>query len=52
MSHAVGLGQMNLHGYLAKEKIPIMEVKALDFTNIYFYCVNFYHAIKASKWNR
>lgn len=47
MSHAVGLGQMNLHGYLAKEKIHYGSEEALDFTNIYFYCVN-YHAIAAS----
>ena len=47
MSHAVGLGQMNLHGYLAKEKIHYGSPEALDFTNMYFYCVN-YHAIAAS----
>jgi len=45
--HAVGLGQMNLHGYLAKEKIFYGSEESIDFTNIYFYTVA-YHAIKAS----
>lgn len=45
--HAVGLGQMNLHGYLAKEHIFYGSDEGLDFTNIYFYAVT-YNAIKAS----
>ncbi len=49
MSHAVGLGQMNLHGYLAKEKIHYGSEEALDFTNIYFYCVNYYAILASSK---
>ena len=46
-SHAIGLGQMNLHGYLAREHIHYGSEEGLDFTNIYFYTVN-YHAIAAS----
>lgn len=46
-SHAIGLGQMNLHGYLARERIFYGSPEALDFTNIYFYTV-VYHAIRAS----
>lgn len=46
-SHAIGLGQMNLHGYLAKEKIFYGSEEGIDFTNIYFYTVTF-HAIRAS----
>ncbi|ANI31107.1 ribonucleotide-diphosphate reductase subunit alpha [Yersinia entomophaga] len=46
-SHAIGLGQMNLHGYLAREQIYYGSEEALDFTNIYFYTVA-YHAIRAS----
>ncbi|CFQ56498.1 class 1b ribonucleoside-diphosphate reductase subunit alpha [Yersinia alsatica] len=46
-SHAIGLGQMNLHGYLARERIFYGSEEALDFTNIYFYNVA-YHAIRAS----
>lgn len=35
-SHAIGLGQMNLHGYLAREGIFYGSEEALDFTNVYF----------------
>lgn len=47
LSHAVGLGQMNLHGYLGRERIHYGSEEALDFTNMYFYTVT-YHAIAAS----
>ncbi|MDO5722117.1 MAG: class 1b ribonucleoside-diphosphate reductase subunit alpha [Actinomycetaceae bacterium] len=47
MSHAIGLGQMNLHGYLARESIHYGSEEALDFTNMYFYAIN-YQAIRAS----
>jgi ribonucleoside-diphosphate reductase alpha chain len=46
-SHAIGLGQMNLHGYLARERIHYGSEEGIDFTNIYFYTV-VYHAIRAS----
>lgn len=46
-SHAIGLGQMNLHGYLAKERIFYGSEEGLDFTNMYFYTV-LYHALRAS----
>ncbi|MBX7430614.1 class 1b ribonucleoside-diphosphate reductase subunit alpha [Mycobacterium sp. Y57] len=46
-SHAIGLGQMNLHGYLARERIFYGSEEGVDFTNIYFYCV-LYHALRAS----
>lgn len=46
-SHAIGLGQMNLHGYLAREGIAYGSPEALDFTNLYFYCVT-YHALRTS----
>lgn len=46
-SHAIGLGQMNLHGYLARERIFYGSEEGIDFTNIYFYTVT-YHALKAS----
>ncbi|MEC8917341.1 MAG: class 1b ribonucleoside-diphosphate reductase subunit alpha [Pseudomonadota bacterium] len=44
---AIGLGQMNLHGYLASQHIHYGSEEGLDFTNIYFYTVAF-HAIRAS----
>jgi ribonucleoside-diphosphate reductase alpha chain len=46
-SHAIGLGQMNLHGYFGKERIHYGSEEALDFTNIYFYSV-LYHALRTS----
>lgn len=46
-SHAIGLGQMNLHGYLARERIFYGSPEGIDFTNIYFYTVA-YHALRAS----
>ncbi|MDH5856143.1 class 1b ribonucleoside-diphosphate reductase subunit alpha [Lampropedia aestuarii] len=46
-SHAIGLGQMNLHGYLAREKIYYGSEEGIDFTDLYFYTIT-YHAIKAS----
>lgn len=47
MSHAVGLGAMNLHGFLAREEIHYDSEEAVDFTNLYFYAV-LYQALKAS----
>ncbi|MCV9993727.1 class 1b ribonucleoside-diphosphate reductase subunit alpha [Paeniglutamicibacter sp. ZC-3] len=46
-THAIGLGQMNLHGYLARERVHYGSEEGLDFTNIYFYTVVF-HALRAS----
>ena len=46
-SHAIGLGQMNLHGYLGREHIYYGSEEALDFTNAYFASV-MYASLKAS----
>ncbi len=46
-AHAIGLGQMNLHGYLGRERIHYGSEEGVDFTNIYFYTVLF-HAVAAS----
>lgn len=46
-SHAIGLGQMNLHGYLAREHVHYGSPEALEFVDFYFYCV-LYHALCAS----
>ena len=40
--HSVGLGAMNLHGYLAKNYIMYESKEALDFCNVFFMMVNFY----------
>lgn len=46
-SHAIGLGQMNLHGYLAREGIAYGSEEGLDFTNFYFYTIT-WHALHTS----
>ena len=46
-SHAIGLGQMNLHGFLARERIMYGSAEGIDFTRAYFAAVAF-HAIRAS----
>ncbi|QPK78847.1 class 1b ribonucleoside-diphosphate reductase subunit alpha [Corynebacterium lizhenjunii] len=46
-SHAIGLGQMNLHGYLGREHIEYGSEEALDFANAYFAAV-MYAALRAS----
>jgi len=46
-SRAIGLGQMNLHGYFGKERMHYGEEESIDFTNIYFYTILF-NALKSS----
>ena len=46
-SHAIGLGQMNLHGYLASQHIHYGSKEGIDFTDAYFRTVA-YHALRAS----
>ncbi|WP_373959323.1 class 1b ribonucleoside-diphosphate reductase subunit alpha [Vibrio gigantis] len=46
-SHAIGLGQMNLHGFLARERIHYDSPEAIDFTGSYFACI-LYHCLVAS----
>jgi ribonucleoside-diphosphate reductase alpha chain len=46
-SRAIGLGQMNLHGYFGKERMHYGDEESLDFTNMYFMTV-LYHALRAS----
>jgi ribonucleoside-diphosphate reductase alpha chain len=46
-SRAIGLGQMNLHGYFGKELMHYGDEESIDFTNIYFMTV-LYHALRAS----
>ena len=40
--HSVGLGAMNLHGYLVKSQIAYESREALDFCNVFFMMMNFY----------
>ena len=46
-AHAIGLGQMNLHGYFGREHMYYGSEEALDFTNAYFAAV-LYQCLRAS----
>lgn len=46
-NRAIGLGAMNLHGFLATNHIYYDSPLAIDFTNIFFYTMA-YHAFSAS----
>lgn len=47
MMRSVGLGAMNLHGYLAKNKIQYQSEVGRDFANTFFMIMNYY-SIQAS----
>jgi len=46
-SHAIGLGQMNLHGFLASEGIMYGSEESIDFTSVYFAAIA-YSAVRTS----
>ena len=48
-THAVGLGQMNLHGFLAREHIHYDSPEAVDFANLYAYAVNYESIVTSNK---
>lgn len=45
--HSVGLGAMNLNGYLAKNQIAYESAEARDFARTFFSLVNFYSIEKS-----
>lgn len=45
--HSVGLGAMNLHGYLAKNKISYESAEARDFARTFFMMLNYYSIEKS-----
>ncbi len=45
--HAVGLGAMNLHGFLAKNKIHYESEEAIDFVSTFFMMLNYYSLEKS-----
>ncbi|MBW7455251.1 class 1b ribonucleoside-diphosphate reductase subunit alpha [Paenibacillus sepulcri] len=45
--HAVGLGAMNLHGYLAKNRIAYDSGEAKDFARTFFMMLNYYSIEKS-----
>lgn len=45
--HAVGLGAMNLHGYLAKQRIAYESEEAKEFARAFFMAMNYYSLEKS-----
>ncbi|MGM9987390.1 MAG: class 1b ribonucleoside-diphosphate reductase subunit alpha [Bacillaceae bacterium] len=45
--HSVGIGAMNLHGYLAKNKISYESEEAKQFASTFFMMLNFYSLEKS-----
>ncbi|MEF3311089.1 class 1b ribonucleoside-diphosphate reductase subunit alpha [Paenibacillus sp. GYB004] len=45
--HSVGLGAMNLHGFLAKNSIAYDSVEAIEFARTFFMAMNFYSIEKS-----
>jgi ribonucleoside-diphosphate reductase alpha chain len=48
MYHSVGLGAMNLHGYLAKNQIEYGSPEALEFTDTYFMLLNYWTLVESN----
>jgi ribonucleoside-diphosphate reductase alpha chain len=46
--HSVGLGAMNLHGYLAKNRIAYESEEAKDFVSTFFMMMNYYSLEKSA----
>ncbi|KYD05387.1 class 1b ribonucleoside-diphosphate reductase subunit alpha [Bacillus atrophaeus] len=42
LMRSIGLGQMNLHGFLAQNNIAYESEEAKDFVNTYFMMINYY----------
>ena len=48
-SHAIGLGAMGLHGYLAKHHIQYGSPVALEFTGVYFMLLNYWTLVASNE---
>jgi ribonucleoside-diphosphate reductase alpha chain len=42
MYHSIGLGAMNLHGYLAKNQVHYGSPESIEFTSVYFLLLNYW----------
>jgi len=47
--HSVGLGAMNLHGFLAKNGISYESTEARDFANVFFAALRYHSLLVSSK---
>lgn len=48
MYHSVGLGAMNLHGFLAKNKIHYDSPEAVEFVEVYFMLLNYWTLVESN----
>lgn len=46
--HSVGLGAMNHHGYLAKNKIMYGSPESIEFTDVYFMLLNYWTLVESN----
>lgn len=46
---SIGLGAMNLHGYLAQNGIAYESVEARDFANVFFALVNYWSLVRSNE---
>lgn len=46
---SVGLGAMNLHGFLAKKRIPYESKDAIEFVTVFFAAVNYYSILESMR---
>ncbi len=49
MMRSIGLGAMNLHGYLAKNQIQYQSEVGRDFANTFFMMMNYYSLIRSNE---
>lgn len=46
--HAIGLGAMNLHGYLAKNHIHYGSPESVEFTSVYYLLLNYWTLVESN----
>ena len=51
-TRAIGLGQMNLHGYLAREGVFYGSPESIEFTSVYFAAVAYYSILESMNMAR
>lgn len=49
LMHSVGLGAMNLHGYLAQNGIPYESETAREFADVFFAAVNYWSLVRSNE---
>lgn len=49
LMHSIGLGAMNLHGYLAQNGIPYESEIAREFADVFFATVNYWSLVRSNE---